>query len=241
MKRILTIIAVALAATLASSCLKGSGFLGADMTMGIVKDGKIEADHGYEYTVTKDNTNGEWTKLERLLFSCYITEKTEDGKYNIELNDFVSVPITKVKGMSEVSDWEAIKEDPVLVNAAWIGGDYLNIRAFFPFVPANKEKHNIALYMDEVASTKDTVKFDVRHDAGKDGDIDKYAALYSIAYSYNSFPIEDFLPAGQDSIAVAITYNWFEKEFEERQDYRTPRQCYTFKTKVGRPKDKESK
>ncbi|MFQ8806879.1 MAG: hypothetical protein ACLR8Y_19705 [Alistipes indistinctus] len=102
----------------------------------------------------------------------------------------------------------ALGNDPIDVEDAWFGGNYLNVNFFvFRFDPSLA--HFINLLVDEQNSTADNVVVILKHNAYGD-------PATSLAFGRVSFDISGLVPAGQKS--VKITLKWTNYNNVERSD-----------------------
>ena len=140
----------------------------------------------------------------------YTIEKQTANGFEVRLNAIEKIlskdPVYSTKLTPE--ELTALGNDPIDVEDAWFGGNYLNVNFFvFRFDPSLA--HFINLLVDEQNSTADNVVVILKHNAYGD-------PATSLAFGRVSFDISGLVPAGQKS--VKITLKWTNYNNVERSD-----------------------
>jgi len=210
MKRFFILLAVALAAV---SCIGDDTILCRDTVMGNIKAGVLYTDGGLMYNIVETNVNVEVKDTVRILAVCDVIRQTGDSdtEYDVRLVGY-TIPLCKeALTASEVSDWDAVGNDPAGLQTGWFSGGYFNMYLQYCFDSSSKTVHTLNLVFDDLRSNDDTLFFELRHNA--------YGETYSeetkdnenlaINYAYASFPIEKYLPSGKESVVMSLDWRWY--------------------------------
>ena len=200
---------------LAASCIKSEPFLCRSLVMGyFTGGGDLAVDGGLVFHIVKTQVNIEAKPTDRVIALVDVMKQTgsSEKEYDVKLLDY-TLPICKEALVaSEVTDWDAVGNDPVAPVERWCSGGHLNMRVLYFYKPSSKTVHTLNLVYDDAASTVDTLFFSLRHNAfgetlGSDDVSEDEVAEDAV---YASFPLAKYIPAGKDTVAVKISGTWYE-------------------------------
>lgn len=210
MRNLVKIIAVVLLA--AVSCKKDDSIIYGYQGFGTVSGADIILDDGITAIVRNIQCDGSYVECDRILIYCDLLKKEAPSTYAINLRDWKKVLKKPCLVASEVTDWEAVGDDPVNINHGWTGSEFLNLDMYFSFKYDSQTSHFINLVYDDVASDTDTLRFTLRHNGYGESFPDIPESEASLGRAYASFPVTEYSPDGQDEIAVKITWKWHKYE-----------------------------
>lgn len=206
MRNFVKILAVVLLA--ATSCSKDDSIIYGYEGFGTVSGTNIILDDGITAIVRNIQCDDSYVECDRILVFCDLLMKEGPDTYGINLRDWKKVLKKPCLVASEVTDWEAVGDDPVNLVQGWTGSEFLNMELNFSFKADSETSHFINLVYDDVASDADTLRFTIRHNGYGESypDIPEEEAVLGRAYT--SFPVTSLIPEGQDKIAVKISWKW---------------------------------
>jgi hypothetical protein len=112
----------------------------------------------------------------RVLVNYVVDEKTSANSYSILLNGISAVNSSTIKPLGANAP-----DDPMLMEAVWQSGDWLNMRIAFDYL---EKKHSMELDQRLKANT-DTIYLELRH--AKNGDSKGYWMKTYLSYSLKPF------------------------------------------------------
>lgn len=206
MRNLVKIIAVVLLATV--SCKKDDSIIYGYQGFGTVSGADIILDDGITAIVRNIQCDGSYVECDRILIYCDLLKKEAPSTYAINLRDWKKVLKKPCLVASEVTDWEAIGDDPIDIISGWNGGKYLNLDLLFSFKADSETSHFLNLIYEDGESDADTLRFTLRHNSY--GESYPHISEDDVRFgrAYASFPIADLIPEGQDAIGVNVTYKW---------------------------------
>lgn len=206
MRNLVKIIAVVLLA--AVSCKKDDSIIYGYQGFGTVSGADIILDDGITAIVRNIQCDGSYVECDRILIYCDLLKKEAPSTYAINLRDWKKVLKKPCLVASEVTDWEAVGDDPVDIISGWNGGKYLNLDLLFSFKADSETSHFLNLIYEDGESDADTLRFTLRHNSY--GESYPHISEDDVRFgrAYASFPIADLIPEGQDAIGVNVTYKW---------------------------------
>ena len=197
---------------LVSSCYKDDTILYSHTFMAEYSAGCLHADNGLIYNIVERECDIIPDTLKRVYVLCDILRESPRGKdeYEIRLRDFVRVLVKDVVPSSSPEEYCRAGSDPISLLLAWPSGPSLNTRVAFTVQEDSKTVHRINLSLDEERSTRDTLFFELRHDASGEfygsPSISSASSLKS-ASAFASFPVRHLIPEGQKEIGVDISWH----------------------------------
>ena len=215
MKRILLkSIAAAAFATMLVSCLPNEEYLFSDTGMCTVLGlNKLQSDTGNIYHVTQNTTGLDIPDtLKRVMVSCDAMTAVagKQNEYNIRLLQFLAA-FYKTPLLKSTLDEEAVGNDGINIDQAWVSGGYLNAHIEIALLSPSKVDHTFNLVFNDQKSNSDTLYFEMRHNArGECPDNLEYnPAAFVIGGAYASFPLTGILQEGQTPICH-FDWVWYE-------------------------------
>ena len=143
-KKILNLTACLAAVILTGACIEDPDVLVTnDQTTGNIIEGRFLADRGMWYDVVEQTCEGSLKDLDRALIICDVLKNTSSSKeisYDIRLKGFVPVGLPEV-----LTSVDENMQDPLVVDLAWISGQYLNLRIVYFTAVESKVPHEIKL------------------------------------------------------------------------------------------------
>lgn len=198
------------ALVLACSCSKDNTILYSYNGIGDVSGENILADNGLLLEVVQlQGCDDGYKTLDRIIFHCDILRKNGEGRYQIRLTKWNRVLRKEPVKASEVSDWSLIGDDAVMLMNGWTGGEYLNTELYFAFKSGSDATHHVNLVFDDVNSDTDTLRFTLHHNGVGESYPDVSIEESVIGRAYASFPVRQYIPEGQNSIAVKVSWDWY--------------------------------
>lgn len=208
MRRLTAAAAVAAMILCLVSCMRDDTLMYGAVSMGVVRDGRIQTDEGMTLVVAENPCDGD-LKAERRVHVIYdVLRKQGPALYDIALLRIVNVLVKDAVNLSE-SDPDEIGDDPVAVTSAWEGGGYINLLVGLSVVKDSEVKHLVNLVLDDTAPS-DTLRFTLRHNAYGEymGSPTVASEDLSIVSTYVSFPVFGLIPVGINEIPIKISWTW---------------------------------
>ena len=220
MKRLASLLAaVILASASVTSCLKADCLFYGDQSFCDVVAGQLITDEGNIYNVVKGSADDEWTTWDRAFVYCNLIRKTAQGaenEYDIEVLSMSKV-LSKDPILVSTMDESVTGKDPIHFEKGFVTGvDKLKMNILFviSFLQNSEKSHLINIAYDDVKSNTDTVYFQLRHNGYGEffGAENINNDLAAIGQGWLSFPLEDYLPAGQDKVVVNFSSEWYKTD-----------------------------
>ncbi|MFZ4455154.1 MAG: hypothetical protein ACOYOT_02940 [Bacteroidales bacterium] len=126
----------------------------------------------------------------RVLVNYVVNEKKSANSFSVSLNGVSSVNSSTIKPLGANAP-----DDPLVAEAVWQTGDWLNLRIAFDYL---EKKHSIELDQRLIANT-DTIYLELRH--AKNGDANGYWVK-----TYLSFPLKAYAQKGK-SVPIKLRVN----------------------------------
>lgn len=176
------------------------------VSMGIADgEGRIHTDKGNilipdESSVARDLTDGE-----RVFLQCSIVEEENDSTFRVRVNRYFQL-LTKGFLFSSETDSDSLGSDPICVERSWFGGGYLNLRLALMHNSSSGVSHRVNLVYDEDASTSDTLRLTLCHNACGD-------TVHTVkGTAHASFNLKD-LPTDRlvSRVYVVLTWRWYDR------------------------------
>ncbi|HHT30095.1 MULTISPECIES: NigD-like protein [Petrimonas] len=100
------------------------------------------------------------------VFVNYTVLSGRQGNYDhyVKVNDIWNVLTKKIIGPA-TEHADSIGNDPIIINDAWIGNDYLNIDFLFNYGGVRPHAINLVTAPKPAASVPDTIELELRHNA----------------------------------------------------------------------------
>ena len=181
--------------------------------MSTYKNGVFQYDGGNVLTITEFATGVNSSQLEnggRYLINFDILRNTGESQtaYNVKINRFYTAVTSPciVKSTMTAEQSEQCGNDAVGFNGGSFSGGYVNLEMLI--VDVKGAKHEFSLVYDDIASTSDTLHFELRHNANIAAGTSMSGA--EITADYGSFPIHKIVSAtGKQTVPVVIHSNWY--------------------------------
>ena len=193
--------ALMLALVLASACNSTDPFQYRVFTMGFPRtDGSLRGDDGYTYVF---NDLPEWNGAKRVVAVLDVVKALGDSTLQANLQSF-AVPLYKKPVVVEGEMPDSLGNEAIRLVDVWYAGGCLNMSNSIYVRADGTDKHGIDLAFDQAGSSKDTVKFVLKHRylSGKE----EGAVLTEYGF-YSSFPISDLMPKA-DSTVIKVSWEW---------------------------------
>lgn len=174
------------------------------LSFGVVSDGQIETDLGNCLIPDESSVEHNLTEGERVFVRSTILEKEDARTFRVRIDKYYQL-LTKEYVHSSTVTEEELGDNPVNVEKAWFGGGYLNMHIALKHNPSSGATHSINLVYDDLASSADTARFMLCHNAN--GDTEHTTTGYANA----SFPLEELLADGQQRIYVELEWKWYNR------------------------------
>lgn len=178
----------------------------------VISGTKLLTDEGNTLNIIQNQTLPISDTLKRVIISCDVLDYTEgkEDEFDIRLLSFAPMDIKEIIPSSS-ADEEALGDDGIDLDSAWLGGGYLNAFVGITKEVNSKKNHSVNLVLDELHSSPDTLHFKFRHNAYGDSfdnpDID--SDNITTEGFYYSFPIEYYIPSGVQSVVLHLQNDWF--------------------------------
>lgn len=201
------IIATAAILAAAASCQKDDTLRYGNVTMGNVVDGRFVSDQGNIFNVVDQTCAGKLEELDRAIISCDVLNKVSgtENEYDIRLNQMASVFTKAPVKAAEITDEDALVQNPIYPDLVWFAGGYANMYIIFMVKEGSEQAHLINFVLDEAAEGAYT--FSLRHNAFGDLPQGEDTEGYRLAGTYVSFPMSQLI--SEDSAKITIKYNWY--------------------------------
>ena len=219
-------IALAALSLFLSSCLgKDAPIYSGTEACNVISSTRLVSDSGLTLNITGNHETPIPDTLKRVMVDCDVIGSTEGAgdEYDIRINSFT--PMT-VKNAVKAADFPGeLGEDGIDIEAAWLGGGYLNAFAAVTQVKESATVHSVNLEWEQERSGSDTLYFRFRHNAfGESFDNpDVSASSIETKGHYYSFPLDKLIPSGTKSIVIHLESDWFISSdgvlFREKKTY----------------------
>ena len=187
-----------------------------EQTMGMIADGHFITDQGLLYKVFAKECEGDLFALKRAFIVCdVLREGTEPASYDILLKRFTEVGLPEYTVKSERPE-EGVKTDPVMINAMWTSGRYLNFQLVYP-APKGSEQEHVFSFIVYEKQLDGLYAIDLMHDAGGEvfGEWDIEEVDTETRTVMVSLPLESFYKPGSvsaSSVPYEVHYTWYVSE-----------------------------
>lgn len=172
------------------------------VSMGVVNDNKqIVTDKGNVLIPDESSVERELTEGERVFLRCNILSKEGVDTFRVRVNKYMQLLTKDFVRSSEIDDNE-LGDNPINVERSWFGGGYLNLRVALKYNPSANTKHVVNLVYDEAASSTDTLRFTLCHNAN--GDTENTVT----GQSHVSFGIKDLVD-NKSKVYVVLKWRWY--------------------------------
>ncbi len=192
---------------LAFSCQENTGYSLGDFRIGIAT---IKAESDNSYSLLLDNGQHLWPAAsdvhhsyknkQRVFINYTILSDRQNGyDHYVKVNDMWPILTKQIVELNSDNELE-IGNDPIQVNAAWIGGDFLNIDFMFNY--GGKRPHYINLVKNVLspAGAPNVVELEFRHNA--------YNSTQSRLHEgFVCFDLSPLRSDFSDSVKIAIHVN----------------------------------
>lgn len=197
-----------------TSCIKEESILYTGTEMCKVLDRThLYSDNGMIMNIVENFTDEIPEGTERVMINCDVLSEsgTAQDEYDIRLIAFSPVNIIEPVA-SSTADQDSLGNDCIGIDAAWLGGGFINAYGVITMLVNSATEHTVNLEFDDIRSNSDTLYFQFRHNAfGESLDNrDLSEANITVSGQYYSFPIDNLVPAGKNSIVVHLESEWFE-------------------------------
>ncbi|MDO5664200.1 MAG: NigD-like protein [Bacteroidia bacterium] len=149
------------------------------------------------------------------VFVNYTTLSKEKDGYDhyVKINDIWDI-LTKETILLTAMNKDSIGNDPVKVNAVWVGGDYLNIDFMFNYGAIRPHAINMVINpLKTTPSPPDAIELEFRHNA--------YGSTSTRLYEgFVCFDLKPFRVSVADSMAFSIVVKDWDKEKTYNVVYR---------------------
>lgn len=209
-KIVFAALAAITAAFCAVSCIDDPLIAG-EQAFCTVRDGKIYTDEGLTYNVVDWDSQAVWDTLKRVYIYCDVVKKVSDTEFDIHLLYFEPMYLVPGVKLSECVD-TLVGTDPIRFYQGWITGKesrYMNVRFTYMYY---EKQHTVNMVYDDIASSEDTVKFQLRHNAYGETAESTVGPYLTAGQAFLSMPLDQYMPAGKDSVVVAVGYDWYKTQ-----------------------------
>lgn len=207
--------AAAAIAVLSVACACSRQELDLPIAVNVTMTGSISGDtftddQGLDYRITGTAEGVSLTDMDRALVTVNVIEKISDKEYSAYLLSLYKPLCKKVAMLSAATD-EMLGEDPVLIDAGWISGGYVNLSITFSRFRGSETAHQIELVMDDSATDDGTLHLTLHHNGFGEGFADEgNRSSFTDVAGFVCFDVSGLLPDGTDSMPVSITAPWYE-------------------------------
>jgi len=217
MKKTLFIIVILISAL---SCQKGdeplmmiSGYVSAEKGSLYRDDGKI---------YVPSSNPGIDLNSGRYFIKGYATENYGNEKYKVTLTGAENCRIGSPLISSEIADPKQVGDDAVSPFEIFAAGKYLNLAAKYCYFD-DKDHHDINLVFYDAKSNKDTLYFELCHQANKDT-LSQGKSLKGL-YFYISYDISKLAPKDRNTVVINLKNKWYKSSgtswLPEREELTT--------------------
>lgn len=218
MRKSISVIAAAVMAISAVSCMKDDTIQYNNITMGNVVNGAYVSDQGNTFNIVEQTCVGKIDTMQRALTVCDILTRTEGGQeneYDVRVNMMLEVLVKDIVAAGTELGEDMKAEHLIDIDKVWISGGYINMAVLFPYNPANKAKHMVNLIQQESAEAG-TYAFRLTHNAYEDEIKDNDTAGYQISGGYVSFPLNSLIK--EDEAKILISWKSFDIMFQPLEE-----------------------
>lgn len=197
-----------------ASCMKESDVLFTATVLADLDNSTLVGDNGVRYNITNMSEFPGLDTLSRVVAVVYANKEISETEYEGTIYVYAPVLVKDYLTMSTM-DADKVGEDAVNLNSIWVDGKYISVRYDITSVYGSKTVHTINLVHNDAKSNKDTVFFELRHNAFGESyeysvDLDNVVKddgkQYVTQTGYASFPRqEDFIKDGQ---VVRVDFEW---------------------------------
>lgn len=204
--------AICMVLVLALSCSKESRDfpLAVNVTAtGSVSGDTFTDDKGISYRIARTDAGVKVADMERALAVFDVLGKTGEKEYSMALHYLYQPLCKEYTALSEATE-EMLGTDPILVQAGWISGGYVNLDFTFSYPKDSQSSHLIALILDDT-QPMDTLRFTLRHNGYGEGfasEGDRSSFLEGTGFA--CFDVSALVPDDDRAIPVRITAPWYE-------------------------------
>jgi len=205
---------LAAAAAALVSCFPSEDFLFSEVSMcTVLGRNKIQNDGGDIYYIVKNSAGTDISDtLKRVMVSLDVMSAVEgkSNEYNAHLMQmagaFVKAPLR-----ASTLDEEAVGNDGVKIDQAWVSGGYLNLHVQVAMLYPSAAEHTLNIVFDDVRSTSDTLYFEMRHNAHGESpeNPSQNPASFTFAGAYASFPLTGILDNGRKPV-FHLEWEWYD-------------------------------
>lgn len=204
---------LAAAAICLTSCLKPDPILHTGTEIcNVLGPTSLVTDNGVRLNVIENLGDPLTADMKRIIVDCDVMRpETEDQEvYDIRIRSYAPFEIKDAVFRSS-SDDAALGDDCITVDAAWLGGGYINALTTITELKNSETVHEVNLMFDDTRSGQDTLYFKFRHNAfGESYDNPELSDSKLITSGlYFSFPFEELLPSGCKSIIIHLENDCF--------------------------------
>lgn len=201
------IAAAALLLSAATSCQKDDTLRYGNVTMGNVVNGRFVSDQGNIFNVVDQTCAGKLEELDRAIISCDVLKKVNgaENEYDVRLNQMASVFTKAPVKAAEITDEDALVQNPIYVDLVWFAGGYANMYIIFMVKEGSEQAHLINFVLEEASDG--SYVFNLRHNAF--GELPQEGADegFVLAGTYVSFPLSGLIT--EDTADITIRYDWY--------------------------------
>ena len=186
-----------------------------EQTMGMVAPDCFITDQGLKYNIFSKECEGDIFELKRAFIVCDVLRRgTEPASYDILLKRFTEVGLPEYTTKETLPD-VSVETDPVLINAMWTSGRYLNFQLAYP-APKGSEVEHVFSFVTYTKMEDGFYVIDLIHNAGGEvnGEWDPEAKIETRT-TMVSLPLSSFYTAGtfEDvSVPYEVRYTWYVTE-----------------------------
>ncbi len=164
----------------------------------------------------------------RVMFNCQMLSDQQmvNGRptYDVCMNYFYNLltkPLISESFIQESPEIrpDSVGNDPIKVDFAEFGGDYINIRFLIYVKRGSDTKHLINLVWDDTANDGKTY-LTLRHNAYGELPYERYDdAEYELGVGICSFKLSDLIPEGSESLDVVLKWTWYDGQTTDTKEY----------------------
>ena len=174
---------------------------------------KLQTDNGDIFNITQNNSGGNIPDtLKRVMARCDVMTAVEgkSNEYNVRLMEF-SGAFTQSPVMRSTMNPEAVGDNGINVNQAWVSGGYFNAFVNIPMLNPPKVDHEVNIVFDDIRSNSDTLYFEMRHNAHNECPENHDIPLNNFVFAgtYMSFPLDGILQQGAHPVCH-LEWDWYD-------------------------------
>ncbi len=202
--RLIIGLAACIAAFSAISCSKDNTLHYNNVTMGNIVDGVFVTDQGNEFKVVEQTCPGRLDTMKRAFTVCDILQKTSGNEYEVRMNHIANVLVKDAVPSSELTDMEAMANDPILLPEIWISGGYVNMHIILPVnIDKKKQKPHKITFIRNMEDEGE-YRFRIMHD-GNGEVLDSESGNMALAGAYASFPVSTVIK--EEKATIILEWN----------------------------------